>query len=196
MPPILLASNSSYRRQLLQKLGLAFSWTAPDIDETALPGETAETLVKRLALSKAQALAPANSSHLIIGADQVASFEGKILGKPLDFDSAFAQLTSFSGKCVDFLTGLSLYNSVSEQHQLSLETYRVRFKTLSPEQITRYLEREQPYDCAGSFKSEGLGICLFDSLEGEDPNTLVGLPLIALTRMLINEGIDPLTAQS
>lgn len=195
MPPILLASSSSYRRQLLQKLGLAFSWAAPDIDETALPGEAAETLVKRLALSKAQALAPLNSGHLIIGSDQVASFEGKILGKPQGFDRAFAQLTSFSGKSVDFLTGLCLYNSASNQHQLSLESYRVRFKTLSPEQITRYLEREQPYDCAGSFKSEGLGICLFDSLEGEDPNTLVGLPLIALTRMLINEGVDPLTAQ-
>ena len=125
MPPILLASSSSYRRQLLQKLGLTFSWAAPNIDETALPGEAPESLVKRLALSKAQALAPSSSGHMIIGSDQVASFEGQILGKPQGFDRAFTQLTSFSGKSVDFLTGLCLYNSASNQYQLSLESYRV-----------------------------------------------------------------------
>ncbi len=195
MPPILLASSSTYRRQLLQKLGLEFSWAAPDIDEAAGPGEAPESLVKRLALDKAQALAPSHTKHLIIGSDQVASFDGEILGKPLGFERAFAQLSRFSGKSVDFLTGLCLLNSQCGQYQLSLETYRVKFKTLTPEQITCYLEREQPYDCAGSFKSEGLGICLFDALEGEDPNTLIGLPLIALTRMLIKEGVDPLTAQ-
>ena len=192
----LLASSSNYRRQLLQKLGLAFSCASPDIDEARLAGETPEALVRRLALGKAQALSPRYPEHLIIGSDQAASFEGEVLGKPLTFERAQSQLTRFSGKSVEFLTGLCLYNSRTHEHQLSLETYKVRFKELSARQITRYLEKEQPYDCAGSFKSEGLGICLFDALEGEDPNTLVGLPLIALTRMLIKEGIDPLTTDN
>lgn len=191
-PQILLASSSIYRRQLLQKLGLAFEWVAPEIDESHKPGEIPAQLVHRLAESKAHRCASNYPNHLIIGSDQVATIDDKILGKPHTFEAAFTQLSSFRCREVTFMTGISLLNPITERIQTSVETYKVRFRELSNVQIENYLRREQPYDCAGSFKSEGLGICLFERLEGNDPNTLVGLPLITLTRMLINEGIDPL----
>lgn len=192
MKNILLASSSSYRQALLGKLGLHFEAAAPDIDESQHPNEPITTLVQRLALAKAKALAEAFPQHLIIGSDQLASLDGQILGKPGNFSRAFEQLRQCQGQTVRFYTGLCLLNPEQNHHQLSLETYSVTFRPLTDRQITRYLELEEPYDCAGSFKSEGLGISLFNSLQGEDPNTLVGLPLIALIRMLNKEGIDPL----
>lgn len=189
---ILLASSSLYRRQLLQKLGLAFEWTTPDIDETHQPEESPAQLVHRLAETKARHLASTYPNHLIIGSDQVATIDHHILGKPHTHSAATAQLTSFRQREVTFMTGLCLFNPAANRIQTSVETYKVRFRNLSDEQIENYLQREQPYDCAGSFKSEGLGICLFERLEGDDPNTLIGLPLIALTRMLTKEGVDPL----
>lgn len=191
-PKILLASSSPYRRQLLQKLGLTFEWANPNIDESNQPKEKPTQLVHRLAEAKARHLASAYPNHLIIGSDQVATIDNHILGKPHTHATAVAQLSGFRQREVTFMTGLCLFNPAANRIQTSVETYRVRFRNLSDEQIENYLRREQPYDCAGSFKSEGLGICLFEQLEGDDPNTLIGLPLIALTRMLATEGIDPL----
>ncbi len=191
-PKILLASSSTYRRQLLQKLGLAFDWASPDIDENHQPGESPTQLVHRLAEAKAHRLASTYPNHLIIGSDQVATLDNCILGKPHTHTNAVAQLRRFRQREVTFLTGLCLFNPKTSRTQTSVESYKVRFRNLSDEQIENYLQREQPYDCAGSFKSEGLGICLFEQLAGDDPNTLIGLPLIALTRMLAAEGVDPL----
>lgn len=192
MKKLVLASSSTYRKALLSKLLLDFECASPNIDETPLAAETPEALVTRLAQSKAQALSGSYPEHLIIGSDQVACFENQILGKPHHFEAAHQQLTQFSGKSVVFLTGLCLLNSATHKLQSSIETYKVQFRQLSAQQIANYLTKETPYDCAGSFKSEGLGISLFESFEGNDPNTLIGLPLITLIRMLNNEGIDPL----
>lgn len=191
-PKLILASSSIYRRNILKKLGMEFSWAIPDINETPHPNEQPTQLVQRLAQQKAEKLAEAYPNHLIIGSDQVASIDGQILGKPMNHEAAISQLKHCSGREVTFITGLCLHNSHSGQVQLSADTYSVKFRSLTPEQIENYLCREQPYDCAGSFKSEGFGICLFEKMEGKDPNTLVGLPLIDLIDMLINEGIDPL----
>lgn len=190
---ILLASSSPYRRQLLARLGLPFEYASPDIDETQLGEEPPQTLVARLSEAKAKALAPTYEQHLIIGSDQVAAFKHTILGKPLNHTNAVQQLEQFSGKYVDFYTGLCLLNSHTGRIQVSVERCRVKFRPLPPAQIEHYLQSEKPYDCAGSFKSEGRGIALFESIETSDPNILIGLPLIKLTDMLINEGIDPLT---
>lgn len=192
MTALLLASSSPYRRQLLDKLGLNYTWQAPDINETCLPYELPEEVVKRLAHSKAQALAHNHPDKLIIGSDQVAVIDNKILGKPLNHEHATGQLTRASGKKVIFFTGLCLLNTATGRAQLACETFTVYFRNLNKSQIENYLRKEQPYDCAGSFKSEGLGITLFDRLDGRDPNTLVGLPLIALTDMLMVEGLSPL----
>lgn len=194
MQHIILASSSIYRRQVLDKLRINYRWAAPDIDETPLPDESPVELVKRLSQRKAKALSETNA--LIIGSDQVAVIENRVLGKPGDHTRAKAQLLEASGKKVTFLTGLSLYNSTTQTTQTCCETYEVTFRHLTEPQIETYLQREQPYDCAGSFKSEGLGICLFDSLEGRDPNTLIGLPLIALIDMLNKEGVDVLAPSS
>jgi len=194
MQNILLASSSAYRRQLLSRLGFAFEYCAPDIDETAHPDETADQLVARLARAKASALASLYQHRLIIGSDQVAVLEGKIMGKPHTHERAFSQLRAASGKAVLFKTGLCLLNSTTGRIQLAVEEFSVHFRALTNEQIEAYLNREQPYDCAGSFKCEGLGIALFTSMQGSDPNTLIGLPLIRLVDMLINEGVDPLLA--
>ena len=191
-PKILLASSSIYRRELLQKLGLTFDWISPNIDESHQPEEKPIQLVSRLAETKARHLANAFPNHLIIGSDQVATIDNQILGKPHTHEKAFVQLAGFCNREVTFMTGLCLFNPTTSRTQTSVETYKVRFRNLTDIQIENYLQREQPYDCAGSFKSEGLGICLFEQSEGDDPNTLIGLPLIALTRMLVNEGIDPL----
>ena len=189
MLPLILASSSPYRRQLLERLGVAFVSISPDIDESPVPGENAEALAARLALAKAEAVAAANPGHLIIASDQVASLDGKVIGKSGSHQAAFAQLSNCSGRTVTFYTGLCLLNSRTNQHQLCTETYSVQFRPLNPNQIERYLHREQPYDCAGSFKMEGLGISLFEKLSGDDPNTLIGLPLIRLIEFLSNEGI-------
>lgn len=192
MQRLLLASTSTYRKMLLEKLHLPFTCDAPQVDETPLAGETAEALVLRLATAKAQALAIAYPDHLIIGSDQVCVIDGKITGKPHTEENACAQLRQASGQRVTFYTGLALYNSRSHRLQALCEPFHVHFRALSDAEISAYVRLEQPLNCAGSFKSEGLGIALFDKLEGRDPNGLIGLPLIALLEMLRAEGINPL----
>ena len=190
MPPLVLASSSPYRRELLGRLRLPFSWSAPDIDENPLHGENASDLVRRLASNKAAALAGTHPRHLIIGSDQVAVLGTQVLGKPHTFERAHAQLLAASGQSVTFLTGLALLDSASGHCQVDCIPFTVHFRTLDPAQITRYLKAEQPYDCAGSFKAEGLGISLFRSTEGTDANSLIGLPLIRLVDMLHAAGIE------
>lgn len=192
MQRLLLASTSPYRKMLLEKLQLPFDCAAPQVDETPLPGENAEALVLRLAAAKARALALAYPEHLIIGSDQVCVIDGAITGKPHTEENARAQLRKAAGQAVTFYTGLALYNGRSKQLQALCEPFHVHFRALSEAEIAAYVRLEQPLNCAGSFKSEGLGIALFDRLEGRDPNALIGLPLIALLDMLRAEGVNPL----
>lgn len=194
MSNIILASTSPYRRALLEKLGLAFECAAPGVDETPQPGEAPRHLVLRLAQAKAQSLADRYPNHLIIGSDQVCVLDGEIAGKPLTEEKAFQQLMKARGNIITFYTGLALYNSATGHLQTECEPFDVHFRRLSEQEITDYLRKERPLNCAGSFKSEGLGIALFDRLEGRDPNTLVGLPLIALCQMLRREHANPLLA--
>lgn len=191
--PILLGSSSGYRRSLLEKLQLPFIWTAPSIDETPLTNEPPATLALRLAKSKAQSLASSFPNYLIIGSDQTCTCKGKIYGKPYTPEQAFLQLRAFSGERVIFYTGLCLYNSQTHTSQEICETYTLEFRNLDNEDIREYIRREEPLDCAGSIKTEGLGITLIKAFIGEDPNSLVGLPLIKLIDMLKNEGYNPLT---
>ncbi|MCU7845776.1 MAG: Maf-like protein [Candidatus Thiodiazotropha sp. (ex Monitilora ramsayi)] len=191
-PPLILASSSPFRRELLSRLGMEFSSVSPDVDESRLPNETAQALVSRLAESKARAVAETHPEALIIGSDQVATIEGQVLGKPGNHDKAVEQLMQVSGKRVNFLTGLCLMHSSSGRTQVLCEPFHVEFRTLTRTEIENYLNREQPYNCAGSFKSEGLGICLFQRMEGDDPSSLIGLPLIRLIDMLRSEGVDVL----
>lgn len=193
MTSIVLASTSPFRRSLLEKLGLPFETAAPETDETPYADETAQQLVLRLALQKAQALREKYPRHLIIGSDQVCVLNNTITGKPHTFENGVKQLRQASGQVVTFYTGLALYNSATGAQQCDCEPFHVHFRTLSNAEIENYLHRETPWSCAGSFKSEGLGITLFDRLDGRDPNTLIGLPLIRLCEMLRREGIDPLT---
>ena len=194
MKPIVLASTSPFRRSLLEKLGLPFITAAPQVDETPRPGEEARQLVTRLAQAKAQALKEHYPEHLIIGSDQVCVLNNQIAGKPHTEENAVQQLLQARGTIVTFYTGLALYNSQNGQLQTLCEPFDVHFRHLSEEEIRRYVQKEQPLQCAGSFKSEGLGITLFNRLEGKDPNTLIGLPLISLCEMLRNEGCNPLLA--
>lgn len=187
--PLILASSSPFRREVLGKLGLAFDHHSPDIDESARADERPTDLVLRLARAKADALAASHPDALIIGSDQVAVIDGEVLGKPGDHANARAQLRRASGRRVTFLTGLCLLDAASGRHQTGCERFQVHFRTLRDDQIERYIEQEQPFNCAGSFKSEGLGIVLFKALEGRDPNALIGLPLIMLTDFLAAEGI-------
>ncbi len=190
MPPLLLASSSPYRRELLARLHLPFTWASPNIDESALANETPEALVCRLAQSKARQLSGAYPQHLIIGSDQVAVTGGRILGKPHNIAKAKQQLLDVSGTSVRFVTGLALLNSQTGALQLAPIPFTVYFRELDETTIERYLLAEEPYDCAGSFKAEGLGISLFQRMEGEDPTSLIGLPLIKLVDMLAQEGIN------
>lgn len=189
---LVLASTSPFRRELLARLGLPFAVQAPDTDESRLPGEDAPTLVARLAQRKAQAVVRHDPMALIIGSDQVAVLDDEIIGKPGHHERAVAQLQRASGRTVIFYTGLCLLDRASGQQQIAVEPFRVLFRQLTPEMIENYLRREQPYHCAGSFKSEGLGIALFERLEGDDPSSLIGLPLIRLTRMLEAAGVKVL----
>lgn len=195
MPRLVLASGSRWRRQLLDQLGLPYAWESPDIDETPRSGETPEALVHRLALAKANHVAERHPDHLIVGSDQVAVFDGEVLGKPGDKATACAQLARFSGRRVTFLTGLALVDTRTARHRVCHERYEVVFRRLAEQEIARYVERERPLDCAGSFRMEGLGISLFEKLEGDDPNTLIGLPLIRLCALLRDAGLDPLGDQ-
>jgi len=194
MQTLILGSSSPFRAELLGKLNLPFDTVSPDIDETPLPNEPATDLVKRLAEQKAATIAVQHPNALIIGSDQVALLNDEIIGKPGNHKTAMAQLQAASGQTVQFLTGLALLNSQTGQLQSVVEPFEVRFKTLSDRQIEFYLKMEQPYQCAGSFKSEGFGISLFRQLHGNDPNSLIGLPLIQLITLLNNEGIDVLQA--
>jgi len=193
MTQLVLASTSPFRKALLTRLGLPFVTARPETDESRRPGESAGELVQRLAEDKARAVAADFPRALIIGSDQVAVLDDEILGKPGSHERAVEQLTAASGKEVLFLTGLCLLNVQTGQRQVTLEPFRVRFRELTPSQIDNYLRREQPYKCAGSFKSEGLGITLFEAMIGEDPNALIGLPLIRLVQMLARESVDVLT---
>jgi MAF protein len=186
---LILGSTSPFRKELLHKLGLSFDVDSPDIDETMHAGEQPEEFVQRLALEKSQAVAKRHENALIIGSDQVACIDSIILGKPDVREKAIEQLSEASGKRVSFYTGLCLLNSANGKSQVVCEPFHVYFRKLSREQIERYLDAEEPYNCAGSFKSEGLGISLFEKLEGDDPNALIGLPLIRLISMLEQEGV-------
>lgn len=190
MPFILLASSSPYRRQLLERLHLPFTHQSPDIDETPLPGESPRALVERLARAKTAALADQREPTLIIGSDQATAIEGEILGKPLTHERAHQQLTQASGRTLVFHTGLAVLDSRTGECRSEVVDFQVRFRPLDAATIDRYLRVEQPYDCAGSFKAEGLGIALFEAMQGEDPTSLIGLPLIRLAALLRQAGLQ------
>jgi MAF protein len=185
---LILASTSPFRKAILEKLDIAFETMSPDVDESVLVDEIPEQMVARLAEAKAKSVGKQISKALVIGSDQVALVDGQILGKPGTHENAVKQLRRASGKRISFLTGLCVYNTESKRTQLEVIPFNVIFRQLTDKQIENYLRKEQPYNCAGSFKSEGLGIALFERLEGDDPNTLIGLPLIRLIRMLESEG--------
>lgn len=186
---LVLASTSRYRRELLSRLHIDFSVAAPNVDETPLPGEGAAPTAERLAAAKARAVALAYPLSLVIGSDQVAECDGVRLDKPGTHERAVAQLSMLSGKRAVFHTAVALLHAPSGRLHTRLVPTSVSFRTLDPQQIESYLRREQPYDCAGSAKSEGLGIALIEAIEGPDPTALVGLPLIALVSLLALEGV-------
>jgi MAF protein len=190
--PLILASTSPFRRALLERLGLPFSVEAPAVDEDRRPDEPPQVLVLRLAEAKAVAVAERHPEAIVIGSDQVACIDDQVLGKPGDRARAIAQLERAAGRTVVFQTGLCVLNAITGRTQTLVEPFRVHFRPLSRRRIEAYVDREQPYDCAGSFKSEGLGIVLFDRLEGDDPSALIGLPLIRLITLLESEGCYPL----
>ena len=183
---LVLASTSPYRRELLQRLRLAFECARPEVDETPLPGEDVAALVRRLAAAKAGAIAASRPQDWVIGSDQAAELDGRILGKPGGREAAVAQLASMSGRVVHFHTGVSLQGPGGSFAATDLTS--VHFRTLARDEIERYVDAEQPFDCAGSFKCEGLGITLFEAIESRDPTGLVGLPLIALAGLLRQAG--------
>jgi septum formation protein len=187
---IVLGSTSPFRKALLERLHIDFTCDSPNIDETPLENETIEDMVVRLAIAKAQAISANHSDALIIGSDQSAVLDNEKLSKPGNFENAFKQLTRASGKSITFQTGLCLLNTKTNNIQSACIPYTVVFKTLTPTMIENYLHKEEPYNCAGSFKSEALGIALFERFEGDDPNALIGLPLIALVNFLSNEGFS------
>lgn len=189
MTDLILASSSPYRRALLDKLGLSYQAISPDIDESPYVEETPECLVERLAQEKAKAIALANPSSTVIGSDQVAVFDRHIIGKPGSVEKAIEQLMSFSGNKVTFLTGLCVLNEANNFCESMVEPFHVHFRDLEKKDIESYIEKEMPLDCAGSFKSEGLGIALFEKMEGDDPNALIGLPLIQLITLLKKAGL-------
>ena len=192
--PLVLASSSPYRRLLLQRLQLPFACASPDVDETPLADENIEAMTLRLATAKARALAARHPQALIIGSDQACLRAGdhRIIGKPGNFEAARQQLLACSRQSVCFHTSLVLLNSSTGTVQSSHDVFIVHFRQLSDAEICRYLQLEQPYDCAGSFKAEGLGIALFERMEGKDFHSLIRLPLISLCHLLRHNGLDPL----
>ncbi|MDY7026363.1 MAG: Maf family nucleotide pyrophosphatase [Pseudomonadota bacterium] len=188
MQPLVLASQSRYRKALLDKLMLPFVQDSADIDESAQPNEAGLDLVRRLALEKAQTVAKRHPGALIIASDQLAALDGEILTKPETHERAVEQLQALSGRTVVFHTSLCLLDTQDNSAEVIVEDVNVRFKTLSNAAIERYLRAEQPYDTVGSFKSEGLGIMLFEAIESQDPNTLIGLPMIQLCQQLEAKG--------
>ncbi len=186
---IILASSSPYRRELLSRLGLAFETQRPNVDETALPGESPAALAERLAIAKARAVGERAEHSLIIGSDQVADHDGVIVGKPASHAEAVSQLESASGRRVVLYTGLALVNTGTGALHSAVEPFEVNFRPLDRDVIERYLAHDKPYDCCGSLRAEGAGISLLRSLRGNDPNALIGLPLIRLCEMLTAEGV-------
>jgi len=184
MQKIVLASNSAYRQEILKKLQLEFICTGSDIDESPYPNETAPALATRLSIAKAKAVSHQFTNHLIVGSDQVATCNSLMLGKPGNHETATQQLKTQSGQAVLFYTGLCVLNSTSGEYFTDLDCCTVYFKNLTDQQIQHYLKIDKPFDCAGSFKSEGYGIVLLSKIQGEDPNALVGLPLIKLIKLL------------
>jgi septum formation protein len=193
IPSLILASSSRYRREVLEKLHLPFQCVSPEIDESPLADESPEQTSLRLAESKARKVAQAYPNALIIGCDQVATVDGLQIGKPGNHDNAVKQLIMLSGKEVIFHSAICLYDSANQHMQSTIAPYYVKFKPLSPGQIETYLRLEQPYDCAGSAKSEGMGIVLLEYMRGDDPNALIGLPVIVLVEMLMRAGVDVLS---
>ena len=193
-PPLILASTSRYRRELLERLRLPFRAIAPDVDETPLPGEAPAALAERLALAKARALADRYPEAIVIGADQVADVDGVAIGKPGNHERATAQLRAMSGRRIVFQTGLAVVRAATGFEQVVRAPVTVRFRTLTDDEIEFYLRTEQPYDCAGSAKCETLGIALLDAIESDDPTALIGLPLIRTAQLLRQAGLDPLRA--
>lgn len=195
---LILGSSSPYRKTLLERLNLTFECHSPNIDESPLEQESAPDLVERLTIAKAAAVHDERlhnnetSNAIIISSDQVAVLDNHILGKPITEEKAILQLTGFSGRKVTFLTGLCVFNQQDDSYKYRLNQYHVHFRLLSLNEIKRYVEIEQPLDCAGSFKCEGLGVCLFERMEGDDPNSLIGLPLISLCQLLKEQGINPI----
>ena len=187
---LILASTSPFRKAILDKLGIDFDTASPETDETALTNESPQQLVERLSIAKAKAIADKVNDALVIGSDQISVINGEIIGKPHTHENAVKQLQNASGKTVTFYTGLCLYNSTTQQYQSEVVPFNVVFRDLDDQLIENYLRKEEPYNCAGSFKSEALGIVLFEKLEGDDPNTLMGLPLIRLVKMLEKENFS------
>jgi len=185
-PRLILASTSVYRRELLARLRLPFETARPETDESPLPDESPSELARRLASAKAHAIAKREPDAWVIGSDQVAELDGHCLGKPGNREGAIAQLTAMSGRTVAFRTGLSLCRG--ERRLVALDTTTVQFRALSDSEIARYVDAELPFDCAGSFKCEGLGISLFEAIQSRDPTALVGLPLIETARLLREAG--------
>lgn len=192
MPALILASTSRYRRALLERLGLPFDCIPPEVDETAQPGETPEALVRRLAVAKARAVAADHPGARVIGSDQLAALDDAVLGKPGSRERAAAQLAAQSGRTVRFLTAVAVIHGDSGYEDSRLVETRVQFRKLDAAAIARYLDREDALDCAGSFKSEALGITLFESVSSDDPTALEGLPLLATCALLRASGLDPL----
>ncbi len=195
-PPLILASTSRYRRELLSRLRLPFEVLAPEVDETARPGESPQALAERLALAKARAIAARRPEAVVIGSDQVADLDGQALGKPLTHERAVAQLRRMRGHKVLFHTAVAVVCEHSGFEQAALCSVAVRFRDLSDDEIEFYLRTEQPYDCAGSAKCETLGIALLSAIESDDPTALIGLPLIRTSELLRGAGIDPLRAKA
>jgi len=189
-PRIVLGSTSRYRAELLRRLLPDFEQAAPDTDESPLPNEAPAARALRLAIAKADAVARGYADALVIGSDQVAEVDGLILDKPGTSEHARSQLAASSGRTVHFHTAVCLLDIRDGRRQTHIDHTRVRFRVLKPVEIARYVEREQPLDCAGSFKCEGLGISLFEAIDSQDPSALIGLPLIALARLLRTAGLD------
>ena len=193
-PRLVLASASQARKSVLTKLKIPFETFAPSIDESVLSGESPTQLVERLSLAKAKKASQWYPSHLIIGSDQIAVVAGQMVGKPENREDAIEQLTAASGETVTLFTGIALLNSKSGNTQLDVLPYRVVFRELTQSTIEHYIDTDQPFDCSGSLRSEGLGIALLKEFDGSDPNILLGLPLIRLIDMLANEGFYPLSS--
>lgn len=190
MSHLILASSSPYRSQLLQKLKIEFESISPNIDESRHDNESPRTYVQRLAIEKATEIGRDHPSAIIIGSDQCSVNQGNILGKPKDREHAIQQLSAASEQCIEFLTGVSVQHTESGRQQNWVDTYKVTFRALSLAEIERYLDNDQPYNCAGSFKSEQLGIALCQSMQGDDPSALVGLPLIRVAHALREFGLE------